>query len=122
MENWKGVVIAESLGNPTIINRYPVERALISKPFEWVPYKGAKPFSGRWHLYRVCCAENDLEVFQQHIQPGWFAHFWSGDTLMVIFNDKRFAAKLNDRATWAAAIAHGRKHNIPESQLDFEDI
>ena len=61
MENWKGVVIAESLGNPTIINRYPVERALISKPFEWVPYKGAKPFSGRWHLYRVCCAEKDLE-------------------------------------------------------------
>ena len=69
MENWKGVVIAESLGNPTIINRYPVERALISKPFEWVPYKGAKPFSGRWHLYRVCCAENDLEVFQQQFSP-----------------------------------------------------
>jgi hypothetical protein len=110
MENWKGVVIAESLGNPTIINRYPVERALISKPF-----------AGRWHLYRVCCDEKDLDVFQQHLQPGWFTHFWSGDALVVIFNDQRFEAKMNDRATWADAIAHGRKHNIPESQLDFED-
>jgi hypothetical protein len=122
MENWKGVVIAESLDNPTIINRFPVERALISKPFEWIPYKGAQPFSGRWHLYRVCCDEKDLDVFQHHIQPGWFTHFWSGETLMVIFNDKRFEAKLNDRATWTAAIAHGHKHNIPPSQLDFEDI
>ncbi len=122
MENWKGVVIAESLDDPTLINRFPVERALISKPFEWAPYKGAKPFSGRWHLYRVRCAEKDLDLFQQYIQPGWYTHFWSGDVLVVIFSDKRFEAKLNDRATWAAAIAHGRKHEIPESQLGFEDI
>src|ERR1700690_854011 len=104
MENWKGVVIAESLGNPTIINRYPVERALISKPFDWIPYKGAKPFSARWHLYLVCRAENDLEVGEQHLQPEWFAHFWNGDALMVIFNDQRLEAKLNEGATWAAAI------------------
>ena len=122
MEHWKGVVIAESLSNPTIINRYPIERALISKPFEWVPHQGAKPFSGRWHLYRVCCEEKDLDVFQHHIQPGWFTHFWRDDTLMVIFNDKRFEARVNDRASWADAIAHGRKHNIAPSQLEFEDI
>jgi len=41
---------------------------------------------------------------------------------VVIFNDQRFEAKVSDRATWANAIAHGSKHNIPESQLDFEDI
>ena len=122
MENWKGMVVAESLDDPTLINRFPVERALISKPFEWTPYKGAKPFSGRWHLYRVRCAETDLDVFQHHIQPGWFTHFWSGDVLVVIFSDKRFEAKLNDRATWTAAIAHGRSHDIPEYQLDFKDI
>ena len=122
MEDWKGIIVAESLDDPTIINRFAVERALISKLFDWVPYKGAKPFSGRWHLYRVCCAEKDLDVFQQHIQPGWFAHFWSGEALAVIFSDKRFAARRDDRASWTPAIAHARKHNIPEVQLDFEDI
>lgn len=116
------MVVAESLDDPTLINRFSVERALISKPFEWAPYKGAQPFSSRWHLYRVCCAEKDLEVFQHHIQPGWYTHFWSGETLVVIFSDKRLEAKLNDRPTWAAAIAHGRTHDIPEYQLDFKDI
>ena len=119
---WKGVVVAESFDDPTIINRFAVERAFITKPFRWTPYKGAQPFTGRWHLYRVRCAEKDLDVFQQHIQPGWYAHFWCGDALIVIFNDRRFAAKLNDRATWADAIAHGRRHDIPGYQLDFKDI
>jgi len=68
MENWKGVVVAESLDDPTLINRFAVERAIISKPFQWTPYKGAKPFSGRWHLYRVRCGVSDLAVFQQHIR------------------------------------------------------
>ena len=122
MENWKGVVVAESLDDPTLINRFAVERAIISKPFQWTPYKGAKPFSGRWHLYRVRCGVSDLAVFQQHIRLGWYAHFWSGERLVVIFSDQRFEARLNDRSTWSAAIAHGRVHDIPEAQLEFRDI
>jgi len=41
---------------------------------------------------------------------------------VVIFSDQRFEARLNDRSTWSAAIAHGRVHDIPEAQLEFRDI
>ncbi|HEY6421150.1 MAG TPA: hypothetical protein VIX59_19305 [Candidatus Binataceae bacterium] len=105
-----------------MINRFPVERALISPPFEWPPSKGAARVTGRWHLYRVLCAESDVALFQSHLQPGWYAHFWHGEKLVVIFSDRRFDANLNARSTWSAAIAHGRTHDIPERQLDFKDL
>lgn len=122
MEEWKGVVIAESLDDPTIINKFSVDRALISKPFEWAPSKGASKITGRWHLYRVMCAEKNLAFFQAHIQTGWFTHFWNGENLVVLFSDARFDASFNDRSTWADAIAHGKSLGIPEHQLNFKDL
>jgi hypothetical protein len=122
MEHWKGIVVAESLDDPTILNRFEVERTLISPLFEWPPHKGARPVAGRWHLYCVRCAEDDLPRFQKHLHSGWYAHFWSEDRLAVLFSDARFDASLRDRSTWRKAIAHARRHDIPERQLDFQEI
>jgi hypothetical protein len=122
MEHWKGVVVAESFDDPTIINRYEVERVLVSPLFEWPPFKGAKPVVGRWHLYCLRCAEEDLSRFQSHLHSGWYAHFWKDQKLTVLFSDARFDLSLKDRSTWRRAIAHGRRHDIPERQLDFKEI
>ena len=42
MDEWKGILMAESLDDPTIINQCSVDRALITKPFEWAPSKGSE--------------------------------------------------------------------------------
>ncbi|MGD1029412.1 hypothetical protein [Candidatus Binatus soli] len=109
-------------GHIRLINHLPVERAVISPPFKWAPSRGAELVTGRWHLYRVVCAEEDITLFQQHIRPGWYAHFWKDERLTIIYSDARFDAALNDRSTWTDAVAHGRTHDIPERELDFKDI
>ena len=70
----------------------------------------------------MCCVEKDFAFFQAHILAGWFANFWNGENIVVLFNDARFDAARNDRSTWAAAIAHGKAHGIPEHQLNFKDL
>lgn len=123
MDQLHGVVIAESLDDPAIINRFTIDKAVISPAFEWPACAtGGERVVARWHLYRVLCAPDDLAFFQRHIGPGWFAHFWKGNSLTVMFSDGRYQATLDDRSTWAEAIAHGRRHGIPERMLDFKSI
>jgi len=114
--NYKGVIIAEGLDDPTIINKFTVYKAKITKDNMAVDYEG---HLGRWHIYHVECSKKEIDELQLHILKGWYAHFWKGDKIIVVYNDRQFELLKNDKSTWKAAIEHGRLQRIPEDELDF---
>ncbi len=48
----------------------------------------------------------------------WYAHYFRGEELVVVFHDAVFKISLN-RATWGPVIEYGLKKGIPLEQLDF---
>jgi hypothetical protein len=116
MKEWKGVIIAEGLSDPTIINKFTVYRASISKDSMPIDYEG---HVGRWHSYNVRCSREEIDALQPFILRGWYAHFWNQDKIIVVFNDKQFELARNDKGTWHQAIEHGKAQGIPEDELGF---
>jgi hypothetical protein len=113
---WTGGIIAEGLSDPTVINKFTVYKALITEDNMPIDYKGNV---GRWHGYDVRCSRKEIDALQQYILPGWYAHFWKGNRIIVVFNDKQFELDKNDKGTWKEAIEHGKRQGIPEKELDF---
>lgn len=115
-KDWKGSIIAEGLSDPTITNKFSIHGASISKDDLPIDYKGNL---GRWHGYEVSCSREEIDALQQYISPGWYAHFWKGNRIIVVFNDRQFELDKNDEGTWKGAIEHGKKQGIPKKELDF---
>jgi hypothetical protein len=115
-KNWKGCVIAEGLSDPTIINKFSVYKAEITKDNLPIDYEGN---IGRWHLYYVKCFKEEIDALQPYILRGWYAHFWKGNKIIVVYSDKQFKLNKNDKSTWKEAIEHGKMQGIPEKELDF---
>ncbi len=116
MTEFRGVVIAEGLDDPTVINELSVYKAEITKDGMAIDYEG---HFGRWHAYYVRCSKDDINQVQSHMRKGWYAHFWKGDKIIVVFNDLQFELARDDRSTWRDAVAHGISQGIPRDELDF---
>jgi hypothetical protein len=112
----RGVVIAEGLEDPTVINGLHVVRAEISQDGQPIDSQGA---TGRWHLYWLDADDATMDAIQQQTRPGWYAHFWADDRLIVVFNDARFEVSRTDRSSWRLPIEYGMRQGIPEQELDF---
>jgi hypothetical protein len=115
-KDWKGGIIAEGLSDPTIINKFSIYGASISEEGMPIDYEGNV---GRWHGYDIKCSREEVDALQKYILPGWYAHFWKGNKIIVVFNDKQFELDKNDKSTWKEAIKHGKEQGIPEKELDF---
>jgi hypothetical protein len=115
-KDWRGSIIAEGLSDPTIINNFSVYKAGITKDNLPIDYEGN---IGRWHWYDVRCSREEIDALQPYILRGWYAHFWKGNYIIVVFNDKQFRLNKDDKSTWKEAIEHGKKQEIPENELDF---
>ncbi len=113
---WKGVIISESLEEPTLLNEFEVYKARISKRDELIDDQRNR---GRWHLYWVYATDNQIEALSHQIKKGWYAHFWKGQKLLATFRSKKFEFHLRDKSTWKEAIEYGKSVGIPEEQLDF---
>jgi hypothetical protein len=113
---WKGIIIAEGLSDPTVINNFTVYKVWISEYGKPIDYKGN---IGRWDGYYVKCSRKEINELQSFILKGWYAHFWKNDKLLIVYNDKQFEVDRNDKSTWKEAIRHGKKQGIPENELDF---
>ncbi len=113
---WRGMLIAESLKDPTLINELRVSGARISR--EELPLDDAGHL-GRWHLYWVDVTPEQIEAIREQLKPGWYAHFWAGDRMVVVFDDARFDLDRFDRSGWAPAIEHGLRRGLRREWLDF---
>jgi hypothetical protein len=113
---WRGVVVAEGLRDPAIINSLHVVRAHITDDDLAVDEYGNR---GRWHLYWVDVTDEEISRIQAQTLPVWYAHFWAGNRLIVVYHDARFDLARDDRSTWQPAIAHGLSQGLPREWLDF---
>jgi hypothetical protein len=115
--DFDGCVISESLRDHTLINRLLVWKAWIS------PHKALSDDDGSmslWHIYWISCDVAEIDRIQRELKPWrWYAHFWRGSQIIVIYSDARFEMDRTDRSTWAPVIKHGKAKGIPDEQLDF---
>lgn len=116
MGDYKGVIIAEGLGDPTLINTFAVYKARITEDGVPIDYEG---HLGRWHIYHVTCSKKEIDEIQPHILRGWYAHFWKDNEIIVVYNDKQFEIMKDDKSTWKEAIDYGILQGIPENEFDF---
>src|SRR6266704_2190264 len=113
---WKGIIIAEGLEEPSVINEFDVYRARISKQDELIDDQGNKE---RWHLYWVRATDKQVETLTSRIRNGWYAHFWKGRKRLVVVRGKKGGLQAKEKSTWKEAVEYGKSVGIPEEQLDF---
>jgi hypothetical protein len=113
---WRGVVIAEGLHDPAVLNDFRVSGAFITGEGQHLDEHGAE---GRWHLYWVDVPEAGIDRVQAGTRHGWYAHFWQGDRLLVVFDDARFELARHDQRSWQPAIDHGLGQGLRREWLDF---
>lgn len=106
-----GTIVEESLEDSRVLNDFHILNVRITN--EDNP-------ADRWHLYKVETTPEQLQKLSSVLKPEkWYAHFWSGDEMIVVFRDKTFTQKVSDKSTWEPAIQYGLSIGIPKEQLDF---
>ena len=62
MADFKGVIIAEGVCDPTIIDKFAVYKAMITKDGMPIDYDD---HFGRWHIYHVTCSKRRLMSYNR---------------------------------------------------------
>lgn len=74
---------------------------------------------GRWHLYWVDVSGDEIDRIQAATLHAWYAHFWQGERLLVVYDDARFDLHRHDQSTWSPAVDHGLGQGLRREWLDF---
>jgi hypothetical protein len=105
---YKGMIIRESLIHPEILDRYEIINIETTE--------GDAP----WHVYVVRVAEDDFGTIAGNIKSNqWYAHFWRGHDVVVIYKDKIFRASYDDKPSWQPIVDYGVSLGLPIRMLDF---
>jgi hypothetical protein len=109
-----------------VINHSQADRGI----FKELDVIGTKRlFFGLIVFYKIRVPAPDIDRVTGRIQKNmssrflikkqhYYAHFYRGDELIIVFRDKTFRAT-TDRKTWRDAVAYGKWLKIAEEQLDF---
>ncbi|HEY4507393.1 MAG TPA: hypothetical protein VJJ47_00710 [Candidatus Paceibacterota bacterium] len=107
----RGAVIAESLADSRALNAVRVTSLEVTPEENVVE---------RWHIFSVEADSAGVIAIAAAIKPGWYAHFWDGNRVTVVFSDGALSFSKDDAAGRAAAVERGLAHGIPAEQLDFK--
>jgi hypothetical protein len=122
--SYRGVVIAESLADPTVLADLVVQKTKVVPVTEW----HRTPWLTQWTLHTVEVPDERADAVAERLRHAidtahathWYADFRSATTHYVIFHDRIFCVQRGDPSAYEAAKAHGRTLGIPERQLDFD--
>lgn len=104
---YTGVITAESLHDPTVINDLMVEKVHISS-------------AEHHHLYQVKLTMETITHVARELKSDWYLLFWRKDHLLVIFGGgKQFFLDPKDSASWTEAIEYGQSQGFAREVLDF---
>jgi hypothetical protein len=109
--DYLGIVIDQSFRDTTIFSHLSIVQ---------------KRQVGNWGFNLISVPESELGYVVSTLQDYmidirtdcWYAHFFSGNELVIVFQDKIFHCT-TDRATWKDSIVYGISNGIPSEQLDF---
>lgn len=106
-KKYRGVIIVESLVDPNVV------KGLTTVEEEYDQ-------ESDWHLVTVAASEEQISALAANIKDGpWYIHFWHGDDVIVVFQNKTFNMKHGDKTTWQPVVQYGQSIGIPPEQLDF---
>lgn len=104
---YTGIIVAEALKDPTLINNLMVEKVRITE-------------KKNFHLYQVKLTMDAIGEISRELKEDWYTHFWREDHLLVIFGGgKEFFLDPKDKASWVEAIAYGISRGFTEDKLVF---
>lgn len=110
MKDFQGIIVEESLIDNKILN----EMNIISTN------SNNENSSNKWHMYKVKVSKEDIDKISKNIKSNkWYAHFWKGKEVIVVFKNKTFSLIYDKKETWKQAIEYGISIRIPKEQLDF---
>ncbi|MFH1392976.1 MAG: hypothetical protein ABIG73_01145 [Patescibacteria group bacterium] len=123
MENYKGVIIEESLENKDVLK----EVKILETEVEPVTSEHETPWLKQWTLHTVEISEDNAEAIAEKIShaldrghgASWYADFKNNETHFIIFRDKVFKIDRKSKEQYDKAKEYGISLGIPEHQVDF---
>lgn len=123
MENYKGVIIEESLGDLSVLKDVKILSTRVSEVSE----KHKTPWLTKWTLHTIEVERGEVEKVAQRISesfdpehPDWYADFNNGEQEYIIFSGKIFRINMCLQAEYDKAREYGVSIGIPEYQVDFK--
>jgi len=115
---FKGFVLSESLNKPTILNDF-------KKIYVKVENHPESKEARFWHLFKIEIDEEIEKVAERlakEIKYGWYAHFWNGKVVYIVFANKVF--KIPQEKEWKSkefqkVKEYSTKNGIAAEYLDF---
>ncbi|MAF34734.1 hypothetical protein CMO91_02720 [Candidatus Woesearchaeota archaeon] len=119
--DFTGVIIEESLENPSVLKKVSILKTGVEKVTE----KHKTPHLQQWTMHTISVAEDKAEEIAQEvsnsldIQHAWYADFKNDAFHYVIFKNKVFKVDRSRPSQYEAVVAYGVSKGIPDYQLDF---
>lgn len=123
MNNYKGVIIEESLENKEVLKKVKI----ISTKVEQVTDEHKTPWLSQWTLHTVEIPENEAKEIAEEISNSldrahsgsWYADFKNNTHYYIIFRNKIFYIDRKSKEQYDEAKRYGISLGIPEYQVDF---
>jgi hypothetical protein len=123
MNNYKGVIIEESLANKDVLKKIKI----LSTKVEKVTDEHQTPWLSQWTLRTVEIPENEAKVIADEISKSldyshnssWYADYKNDTRHYIIFRDKIFYVDQTSKEQYDEAKRYGISLGIPEYQVDF---
>jgi len=121
MENYKGVIIEESLSDKSVLSKIKI----VSTEVEEVNDEHKTPWLTKWTLHTVEIEEEKSDDVAQMLSVGlekahpWYADYKNSQYHYIIFSGKIFKIDRNNEEGFREAKEYGVSLGIPEYQVDF---
>jgi len=122
MEDFKGVIIEESLEDKSVLKKMTIIQTKISQVTE----KHKTPWIKQWTLHTVKITENDANTIAKELslaldsKHNWYADFKNDYYHYIIFKNKVFFIDRTQKEQYTIAKVYGLSLGIPEYQVNFE--
>lgn len=125
MNNYRGVIIEESLENKEVLSKVKI----ISTKIEKVTEKHKTPWISQWTLHTVEIPQDQAKEIAEQISKSldqnhngsWYADFKNNTHHYIIFRNKVFFANRQSRRGYEEAKKYGISIGTPEYQLISPD-
>lgn len=123
MNNYKGVIIEESLASKDVLKKIKI----ISTEVEKITNEHQTPWLSQWTLHTVEIPESEAQVVAEKISKSldyshdssWYADYKNDTHHYIIFRDKIFYVDRKSKEQYDEVKRYGILLGIPEYQVDF---
>jgi hypothetical protein len=121
MNNYRGVIIEESLNNKEVLGNVKIIKTKISPVLE----KHKTPWVKQWTMQTVEITEENVDKIAEQLSEDldkehpWYADFKNESYHFIIYRGKVFKVDLKNPILYKDAKKFGISLGIPDYQVDF---